>query len=606
MAWKASDFVNSLALDAPGAGSINLDDGNLNFNKYDITQGVAQFKQDLALEFGDVWFLSNVQFFGRVNAFHDFVNFNRPQFFPNFYTPQDRIEDDQRLTDGDPTTSPGGQFGEPQPGTALFRKQSDEFNEFAGQDIDLLDAFFQAEIPIPFTDLQGQLTVGEQIINWGESTILVVNSLNTINPPNVNALFRPAFLSLAAVFEPIGAIKWSMGLTANTSLEAFYQYDWEKVEIPPSGAFLSTIDVTLDQDVNFINPGFGQVADDPDGNLRAQQQLLTGIADTQGNVRVFEENASNNGQFGFAYTWFLPDFNNGTELRFYYAKYNSRLPYLSAVATQESCLQAMPDGLFATASNDLQDLINDCPGQDTAQTVGAITQHLQGERAAEAAFIATRLEEDANSDGTFDSAETGGQGFNCPPETFAPGSGPCAEAYILDQFTGLLEYPEGINLYGMSFNTSFGDIAFQGEVVYRPNLPLQIDDVDVAFTALQPGAPLGCAGANASADCVPGTTDDIFAFAGTLSPTGLLIGDQEIAAALIDGAGAVTGGLQGLLDQVGVADLADVPTNGVQVFLSDAPGRANAFPSFLDRYRGIARPRYTSRLFAGYSQHAPG
>lgn len=50
-----------------------------------------------------------------------------------------------------------------------------------------------------------------------------------------------------------------------------------------------------------------------------------------------------------------------------------------------------------------------------------------------------------------------------------------------------LEYPEGIDLYGLSWNTSLpGGFAFQGEVSYRPNMPLQIDDVELLFAGLTP------------------------------------------------------------------------------------------------------------------------
>jgi hypothetical protein len=51
-----------------------------------------------------------------------------------------------------------------------------------------------------------------------------------------------------------------------------------------------------------------------------------------------------------------------------------------------------------------------------------------------------------------------------------------------------VEYPEDIRLYGLSFNTTLGDtgIAMQGEVAYRENVPLQIDDVEILFTALSP------------------------------------------------------------------------------------------------------------------------
>lgn len=51
-----------------------------------------------------------------------------------------------------------------------------------------------------------------------------------------------------------------------------------------------------------------------------------------------------------------------------------------------------------------------------------------------------------------------------------------------------VEYPEDIRLYGLSFNTTLGDtgLALQGEISYRDNVPLQIDDVEVLFSALSP------------------------------------------------------------------------------------------------------------------------
>ena len=50
-----------------------------------------------------------------------------------------------------------------------------------------------------------------------------------------------------------------------------------------------------------------------------------------------------------------------------------------------------------------------------------------------------------------------------------------------------LEYPEDIELYGLSWSTSLpGGIAFQGEVSYRPNMPLQVDDVELLFAGLSP------------------------------------------------------------------------------------------------------------------------
>ncbi len=51
-----------------------------------------------------------------------------------------------------------------------------------------------------------------------------------------------------------------------------------------------------------------------------------------------------------------------------------------------------------------------------------------------------------------------------------------------------IEYPSGIDLYGLSFNTTLEEsgIAIQGELSYRPNQPYQIDDVELLFAALSP------------------------------------------------------------------------------------------------------------------------
>jgi hypothetical protein len=51
-----------------------------------------------------------------------------------------------------------------------------------------------------------------------------------------------------------------------------------------------------------------------------------------------------------------------------------------------------------------------------------------------------------------------------------------------------VEYPRHIRLFGVSFNTQFEGpgIALQGELSYRPNQPLQIDDVELLYAGLSP------------------------------------------------------------------------------------------------------------------------
>ncbi|MEE4296057.1 MAG: DUF1302 domain-containing protein [Wenzhouxiangella sp.] len=50
----------------------------------------------------------------------------------------------------------------------------------------------------------------------------------------------------------------------------------------------------------------------------------------------------------------------------------------------------------------------------------------------------------------------------------------------------IVEYPEDINLWGLSFNTTVAGFSVGGEVSYRDNLPIQIDDVELLFAGLSP------------------------------------------------------------------------------------------------------------------------
>ena len=50
----------------------------------------------------------------------------------------------------------------------------------------------------------------------------------------------------------------------------------------------------------------------------------------------------------------------------------------------------------------------------------------------------------------------------------------------------IVEYPEDINLFGISFNTTLSGWSVGGEVSYRNNLPVQVDDVELLFAGLSP------------------------------------------------------------------------------------------------------------------------
>ncbi|MEG0859234.1 MAG: DUF1302 domain-containing protein [Pseudomonas sp.] len=49
----------------------------------------------------------------------------------------------------------------------------------------------------------------------------------------------------------------------------------------------------------------------------------------------------------------------------------------------------------------------------------------------------------------------------------------------------LVDYPEDIRLYGVSFQTTLGATSVGGEISFRPNMPLQINTADLNLAALQ-------------------------------------------------------------------------------------------------------------------------
>jgi hypothetical protein len=447
--------VNQIFVDAPGAASTNYDDGNWNFEKGDVTQAVGRFTTDLNLTY------KNFGFFGRALGFYDTENRGKKQFYPNAGT----IDGPNGLNNNG-IKGRRSDRGDP---SSIRKVNSDDIDDQIGRNIQLLDANFTGNVPF-FGDRELSFKVGRQSINWGESTLLIVNSLNTFSPPNVNNLFRPAFLDLAEVLTPIGAISASTQLTEALSVEAFYQYDWEQAEIPAPGSFLSFVDLGTKIDKQFANLGFAKVAEDPLQIGIGDQIMLSAITDTGERFPIEERDTGmNGGQYGVAFRYFADWLNDGTEIGFYAANYHSRFPYFSSVAGQYGCLNGpgapapstLPDqpGLGGTLSlKDAQDIatvLGACPGADALL------------------FVESALP------------------IGVAPPAREQNIGANGDAFDADSIAGLLEYPKDIKLYGISFNTSFGELSVQGEVAYRPRAPLQVDDTDLVFAALQNPLPRG-------------------------------------------------------------------------------------------------------------------
>ena len=96
------------------------------------------------------------------------------------------------------------------------------------------------------------MRLGRQVVSWGESTF-IQGGLNSSNPFDVNALRRPG-ASLKEGLLPVGMLYVNAGVTENLSIEAFYQYDWEKTQIDGCGTYFSGADFAADG-CNFVSVG---------------------------------------------------------------------------------------------------------------------------------------------------------------------------------------------------------------------------------------------------------------------------------------------------------------------------------------------------------------
>jgi hypothetical protein len=171
----------------------------------------------------------------------------------------------------------------------------------------------------------GEIRGGWQVINWGESTF-IQGGINAINPVDVSVLRVPGS-ELRDALLPVGAIKFSIKPSANTSLEAFYQYAWEETKIDPVGSYFSTTDLA-GAGATKVMLGFGSV---PDSVAVGHAPLPPTYSPVGSAVpkRSEDVKAGDDGQYGAALRLFAPALG-GTEFGVYFLNYHSRLPLIGA------------------------------------------------------------------------------------------------------------------------------------------------------------------------------------------------------------------------------------------------------------------------------------
>ena len=309
-------------------------------------------------------------------------------------------------------------------GERATKPLTDEAKRLVGKDIDLLDAYVTTNLDLG--DVSLDVRFGKHVLNWGESTF-IQNGINAINPFDVSKLRVPgAELREALVAVPL--VSAVVEATNNLSVEAFYQLDWEKTEIDPLGTYFSTTD--------YVGPGATRAfLNDPAiVALLAANPRGPKLGDDPNFLvvpRGADREPTDSGQWGMALRYLAEGLNN-TEFGFHFINYHSRLPTVRAHT-----------GTTAGASAGLQAMAT-----KTAQFVQAGIPLQQ--------------------------------------------AGGLATPYGVDKYAGsgyyFIEYPEKIQLYGLSFNTQLGTSgwALQGEYSLRDNAPLQIEEAAIIADGLAP------------------------------------------------------------------------------------------------------------------------
>ncbi len=406
-----------------GSGySVNIDDGNLNYDSGDLFSNVVRFTSELELSY------KNLGFFGRTTGLYDF---------------------------------------EVEHGDTARTDLSPEAKSKVGTRIRLLDLYGWYNFEIG--ESPGEIRVGNQVLSWGESTF-IPNGINTINPVNVNALRAPGS-ELKEALEPVPMVVLNFATTENTSVEAFYQWSWRQVEIDPPGTFFSANDFA-GKGGDRVMLGRGTYSDgaQPNGSFAPVEDTFQAVP------RAGTREASNTPQFGVALRAFVPKLND-TEFGFYFFNNHSRLPIVSGVTgTAEGALAAQriagspnQPGTGALVAGAVLQALGQ--GATTEQAVQAGIQAGQalGQTENQATVIATTTaaEQTAN-------------------EVVAGAVADAAiDAFGRTSFYRN-EYPENIKTFGASFNTTLGTtgIAWQGEFSYRMDVPAQINTIEILGAVL--------------------------------------------------------------------------------------------------------------------------
>ena len=375
---------------------------------------------------------------------------------------------------------------------------SDAAKDVAGQDFRLLDLYASGTFDPGGVPLD--LRVGNQVLNWGESTF-IPNGINVINPIDVNRLRTPGS-ELRDALVPVPMVYAAVEPVPDLSVEGFYQFGWEKTVIDPVGTYFSSNDYVGagGREALLALPNFDDLADavqDAPGVEEAINADIAGLG-LQYNAddpfpaigRDADREPPDDGQYGIALRYLSPALNDA-EFGFYFVNAHSRLPLVTGQVPSRGQLlqslgvaQAVSQASFDRTKQRLATLgaigiISNMlpPNVDASSPQGQefIRQTLAsplGQGIIGQVLASPDLKDD------FEDLQDGFAAYN-------------AIDHYAKAARYFVEYPEDLRTVGVSFNTVLGASgwALQGEYSFHPDLPLQREEQSLFAEAL---TPIGC------------------------------------------------------------------------------------------------------------------
>ena len=328
---------------------------------------------------------------------------------------------------------------------------SDQAKDRVSRGAEWLDMYVRGSFEF-FGDRPVDIRFGRQVLSLGESTF-IPNGVNIVNAVDLSKLRAPGS-ELKEALLPVNMLKMSIGVTPNVTIEPFWLLEFRRNELEPAGTYFSTNDFAS-RGGEIVWLGFGSIAD--------RGSPLGGI------YRERDREGGNFNQYGIAIRMLVPALND-SEIGLYFSRYHSRSPVISARTP------AVP--------------INTASVQSTA---GAMAQQSLVPAMIAAGFppaniptaIPTLLGA-AFTNVPITALPTELQPFYRDAQTIASNAGRIGLLTAAATGRYFNEYPEGLNMIGASFNTALGrsGISWQGEVSFKKDVPLQIDDVELLFAAL--------------------------------------------------------------------------------------------------------------------------